>query len=242
MIAYYLPDRQPVVKTASGTIPLNSPGRKILTVFRIEGVLSLCLIYFLIFFAFNTYYTAFPVHVVEEFRWSIGQIGYFFSALSLLMIFVQGPLLQAIAKKTSETPLVLAGSFLLIFNFGLLIINAEWAVYSSIVFFALGNGLMWPSFLSLLSRKGTEENQGQIQGVASSFGSLASIAGLIVGGTGYIFMGANTFAISVLSILTVTIYFLFEGLNGSECSGINKPKHCSLLPNSLFLHDRKTGN
>jgi MFS transporter, DHA1 family, tetracycline resistance protein len=95
---------------------------------------------------------------------------------------------------------------------------------------------MWPSFLSLLSRKGTEENQGQIQGVASSFGSMASIAGLIIGGVLYPYLAANTFAISVLSILIVTIYYLYKAIKDKECSGINKPEHCALMPNPLFNH------
>ena len=53
---------------------------------------------------------------------------------------------------------------------------------SPVIFFALGNGLMWPSFMSILSRHAGTENQGVIQGVASSFGSIASIIGLILGG------------------------------------------------------------
>ncbi len=233
VIVYFLPDRARIKKTSSITESFNRAGKKSSSIFKIKGVLSLCLIYFLIFFAFNTYYTAFPVHVVEDFNWSVGQIGYFFSALSLLMIVAQGPILQILSEIFSELKLVLAGSLLLIFNFALLIANIEWILYLTILFFALGNGLMWPSFLSLLSRKGTEENQGQIQGVASSFGSLASIAGLVIGGVLYPYLAANTFIISVVSILIVTIYFLYKVFKEKECLGINKPEYCSLLPNPL---------
>lgn len=242
VIAYFLPEKPPKKPAAVEQFPVKVHGKKMFSIFRIEGVLGLFIMYFFIFFAFNTYYTAFPVHVVEEFRWDISAIGYFFSVLSLLMILVQGPLLQSLSGKTAETTLVLLGSFLLIFNFGLLVLNAEWGVYSSMFLFALGNGLMWPSFLSLLSQKGTEKNQGQIQGTAGAFGSLASIAGLIVGGAVYAQLGANIFSLSVLSILIVTLYFLASGRQKkTSTGGESQPKYCSLLPCSIFLHNNKTG-
>lgn len=71
--------------------------------------------------------------------------------------------------------------------------------------FALGNGLMWPSLLSILAKKGGTINQGTIQGVASSFASLASIIGLTIGGLLYNTMGAITLLISARVIFTVFI-------------------------------------
>ena len=55
---------------------------------------------------------------------------------------------------------------------------------------------MWPSFLSLLGSLGDVSDQGYIQGVASSAGSLASIVGLIIGGILYSILGTVTFAIA----------------------------------------------
>ena len=49
------------------------------------------------------------------------------------------------------------------------------------------------------------ENQGVIQGVASSFGSIASIIGLILGGILYSTIGASTFLISAAVIFLVFI-------------------------------------
>ena len=64
---------------------------------------------------------------------------------------------------------------------------------------------MWPSFMSILSRHAGTENQGVIQGVASSFGSIASIIGLILGGILYSTIGASTFLISAAVIFLVFI-------------------------------------
>ena len=64
---------------------------------------------------------------------------------------------------------------------------------------------MWPSFMSILSRRAGSENQGVIQGVASSFGSISSIIGLIIGGVLYSIIGATTFLISAAVIFLVFI-------------------------------------
>jgi MFS family permease len=81
-------------------------------------------------------------------------------------------------------------------------------VYAALVLFALGNGLMWPSFLSILSKRAGNAHQGVIQGVGSSMGSLASIIGLIVGGLLYNWIGSLTFLISAVVIFIVFIISL----------------------------------
>ena len=90
-------------------------------------------------------------------------------------------------------------------NFVLLISNNIVLVYGAAVLFAAGNGLMWPSVMSILSKRAGTINQGVVQGVASSFSSLASIIGLTVGGLLYNLIGETTFLISAGIIFTVFI-------------------------------------
>ena len=71
--------------------------------------------------------------------------------------------------------------------------------------FAFGNGLMWPSVMSIVSKRAGTLYQGAVQGVASSFASLANIIGLTTGGILYILIGATTFLISAAVIFTVFI-------------------------------------
>jgi MFS family permease len=73
------------------------------------------------------------------------------------------------------------------------------------VLFAVGNGLMWPSVMSILSNRAGIVYQGTVQGVANSFGSLASIIGLMIGGLFYNMLGASTFLISAGVIFAVFI-------------------------------------
>ena len=71
--------------------------------------------------------------------------------------------------------------------------------------FAVGNGLMWPSFMSILSRRAGSKLQGAVQGVAGSFGGLASILGLILGGFLYNSIWGFTFLVSAGVILVIFI-------------------------------------
>jgi MFS family permease len=88
-------------------------------------------------------------------------------------------------------------------NFLLLIPGDLFLTYLAAGFFALGDGLMWPSFLSLLSKVAGRKYQGTIQGVASSFGGLASINGLILGGLLYEMLAGASFLIAGLVIYIV---------------------------------------
>jgi len=67
--------------------------------------------------------------------------------------------------------------------------------------FAVGNGVMWPSVQSLLSKLAGDDNQGAVQGIAGSAGGLASIVGLVAGGLLFETTGASTFLVSAALIL-----------------------------------------
>ena len=184
-------------------------------VLKIKHISYLLILYFFIFLGFNFFYTSFPIHAVSGLKWSITQMGIFYAILSGIMILVQGPILRKAMLKFSEEQLVIIGSVILGINFILFIANNTILVYVAVIFFALGNGLMWPSFMSILSRHAGTDTQGVVQGVASSMGSLASIIGLITGGLLYNTIGATTFLISAGVIFAVFI-MSFRLLNIKE--------------------------
>ena len=165
-------------------------------IFRLEHISFLLLLYFFIFLGFNIYYAAFPTHAANDLKWSITQLGIFYAVLSGIMVLVQGPILRKALKKFSEEKLVVIGSLILGTNFILFVSNNIVSIGGAVVLFAVGNGLMWPSFMSILSRRAGSKLQGAVQGVAGSFGGLASIIGLILGGFLYNSIGGATFLIS----------------------------------------------
>jgi DHA1 family tetracycline resistance protein-like MFS transporter len=174
-------------------------------VFKLKHISFLLVLYFFIFLGFNIFYTSFPIHTVNNLKWSVTELGIFYAVLSGIMVLVQGPVLRKALKKFSEEKLVIIGSIILGTNFILFVSNNNIFIYGAAVLFAVGNGLMWPSFLSILSKTAGNAYQGFIQGVASSFGSLASIVGLIIGGLLYNLIGGFTFLISAGIIFVVFI-------------------------------------
>ena len=183
----------------------NPKKLKFKDVFKLKQISFLIVLYFFIFLGFNIFYTSFPIHAVNGLKWSIIEMGIFYAVLSGIMVLVQGPVLRRALKKFSEEKLVIIGSIILGTNFILFVSNNNIFIYVAAVLFAVGNGLMWPSFLSILSKTAGNAYQGFIQGVASSFGSLASIIGLIIGGLLYNLIGGSTFLISAGIIFVVFI-------------------------------------
>lgn len=174
-------------------------------VFKLKHISFLIILYFFIFLGFNIFYTSFPIYAVDGLKWSLIELGIFYAVLSGIMVLVQGPVLRKALKKFSEEKLVIIGSVILGINFILFVAGNDILVYGAAILFAVGNGLMWPSFLSILSKTAGHAYQGFIQGVASSFGSLASIVGLITGGLLYNLIHSFTFLISAGIIFVVFI-------------------------------------
>ena len=184
----------------------SNPQRlKFLDVFHLKHISFLLLLYFFIFLGFNIFYTSFPIHAVSGLGWTVTEMGIFFAILSGIMVLVQGPILRKALKKFSEEKLVVIGSLILGTNFVLFVSNDIALIYGAAILFALGNGLMWPSVVSILSKRAGTTHQGAVQGVASSFASLASIIGLTAGGLLYNLLGNTTFLISAGVIFAVFI-------------------------------------
>ena len=184
----------------------SNPQRlKFLDVFHIKHISFLLLLYFFIFLGFNIFYTSFPIHAVSGLGWTVTEMGIFFAILSGIMVLVQGPILRKALKKFSEEKLVVIGSLILGSNFVLFVSNDIVLIYGAAILFAVGNGLMWPSLVSILSKRAGTTHQGAVQGIASSFASLASIIGLTAGGLLYNLLGNTTFLISAGVIFTVFI-------------------------------------
>ncbi|WP_094228794.1 MFS transporter [Methanolobus psychrotolerans] len=177
--------------------------QKFRDVMGLKHIPYLFLIYFLIFLGFNTFYTAFPVHAANDLQWSIAELGFYFSFLSILLVIVEGPVLSYVSKRYSDTFLIISGSLILGSNFVLLAFGNTLLTYAAAVLFAIGNGFMWPSIQSMLSKLAGKDNQGLVQGVSGSFVSIASILGLIGGGFIYELMGRGAFIVSALIIYLV---------------------------------------
>ena len=197
LIVFLLPESRPA---AIDSPPCGSPTRRVLgaetrdcydatarsssvrDLLRIKNVPLMFGLYFFIFFAFNTYYASFPMHAVKALKWDTAELGFFFSFASAALIVVQGPVLGYLGERISAAVLFGVGAFVMFFSFYAYSLPYDAAVYIAALLFAIGNGIMWPSYMSMLATLGPAHQKGAIQGVAAGIGSLASILGLLLGG------------------------------------------------------------
>ena len=191
-------------------------------ILRKNNIPLMLILYFIIFLAFNFFYVAFPVYAVDRLDWNLFELGIFFSVMGFIMVMVQGPVLSKISNKFPDGYLALAGSLLLGSSFFFFTGGNEVFIYSGVILFSTGNGLMWPSFLSILSKVAGKKYQGSIQGYASSAGSLASVIGLITGGIIYGFIGEATFWIpGILMFILFVLSFKLLSIQPSTAETEN---------------------
>lgn len=173
-------------------------------------------IYFLVMLGFSFFYTAFPIHAATGLDWTVSETGSFFAALSLAMVVVQGPVLARASARFSDQSLMVAGSLVLSPGFACLMSGDTAVIYLGAVLIALGNGVMWPSVLSVLSIVAGDRHQGAVQGLAGSAGAIASIVGLVMGGVLYNLVGTAVFAVAAAVIVTVAATSLYVALRGPQ--------------------------
>jgi MFS family permease len=169
----------------------------------LPGVGWFLAMYFLVMLGFNFFYVSFPVHAVHGLGWRITETGVFFAVLSGMMAFVQGPVLARASRRLDDGTLLRAGSLFLAASFIFFVSNDKLLIYVGAAMLAFGNGIMWPSLVSLLSKRAGDRYQGAVQGFASSSGAMASILGLLLGGALFALIGPRVFWISAVLILVV---------------------------------------
>jgi len=126
------------------------------------------------------------------------------------MVLVQGPVLTWATKRAGDRTLVLIGSALLAVSFPFFSSGNPVLLYAGAALLALGNGLMWPSLLAILSKAADPTIQGAVQGFAGSSAAVASIAGLLLGGLLYGIVGTGVFVIA--AFLTTSAALLASAL------------------------------
>lgn len=169
-------------------------------ILRLPEVPRFLVVYFLVMLGFNVFYVSFPVHAVEGLRWQVSETGTFFAVLSALMALVQGPVLGWASRRFREPVLARTGSAILAMGFLFFASFRTDLAYAGAACMALGNGLLWPSVVSLLSRAAGDRHQGAVQGFAGSVGAVASITGLLLGGALFDAVGPRVFWLSAVLI------------------------------------------
>ncbi|MEM9141601.1 MAG: MFS transporter [Bacteroidota bacterium] len=188
-----------------GNLKANPSKRGWGTVLGLPQVPLLYTIYFLTFLAFSLFYAGLPIYANGALGWTAVDLGLFLAYSSLVMIFIQGPVLSRLSGNMPSQVLILIGAVLLALGFGLLSMDSKAIIYLANTLLSVGNGLMWPSFLALLAGTGTPQIQGAIQGYGNSMGSVASMLGLALGGLLFESIGTAVFGIGAALFVLVAL-------------------------------------
>lgn len=177
---------------------------------RLEGIPVLFSVYFLTFLAFSFFYTGLPIYANGTLNWSPSELGLLYTYLSFVMIIAQGPILSYINKRLSDNYILVIGSVLLASGFIVVNTSSIIMLVLGITLISLGNGLMWPTFMADLSKVGTKNLKGAIQGYGTSMGSIAQTLGLIFGGILFQYIDSGLFIISGVIFVVITIVLVVK--------------------------------
>ena len=222
LIVLRLPDSKPAGETSASTAPsaldvcggrkykrAASTAMKARDLLRLPRVALLLSASFLVNLAFNIFNITLPVWAVKELNWTPGKMGMFFAVMSLAMVVVEGPGLRRLSRVCSDSVLIGLGSLVLGLGFLALTSHATPVVFTGAILIAVGNGLMWPLIVALLSDK-AGQHQGAVQGLAGSTGAVAAIIGLLLGGLLYAPLQGWLFVLSAAMIFVVGITALWS--------------------------------
>lgn len=152
-----------------------NPFLLILRALKSSPIISLIIIYFLIFLASNVHMINWTLYTQTKFNWTAKEVGLSLSFVGLMIAFVQAflakPLIVTLGKENALT----CGLVVFVLSFFLFgIATKGWMMYPIIALFAF-SGLAIPSLQSLLAGLIPSNQQGELQGILVSFVSLASI-------------------------------------------------------------------
>ncbi|GAC1436572.1 MAG: tetracycline resistance MFS efflux pump [Thermoanaerobaculia bacterium] len=152
--------------------------------------------------------TSVTLHARDRFHFRQIDMAYFFLFMGVIVAVIQGGLIGRLAKRVGEKALIMIGATS--FTIGFIAVPLVWRVpllYAVAFFFAVGQGLTYPSLTSLVSKAAPDNERGSILGLATSVGSLARFIGPIASGFLYDLAGARGafWGAAVLTCLSLTI-------------------------------------
>lgn len=147
-------------------------------------------------------------YMSDRFQWDLRLTMYGFAYIGVIMMITQGYLIRKWMPKLGEPVILFSGLVMFAASlFGIGWSSTVVGIGIAMTFLALGNGLMRPPNLGIISLATPAEEQGSSMGVTNSLASLGRILGPILGGFFYErisqsapFIGAGVAAVFALAI------------------------------------------
>jgi len=186
-IAFFkLPEsKNPDLKPRSGLPPQFDPA--MLRVVLSNGGLHIAIItLFLMILAFSGMEPSVVLYGKDRFNFTTRELGYFFGFMGVIVAVLQGGVIGRVAKRFGDIGAAMLGASSLFIGMALIpIVSTIPALVVVAVFIAIGQGFVYPSLTSHISKLAPEEHRGSILGISTASSSLSRVFGPIVAGVFY---------------------------------------------------------
>ena len=185
-----LPETRPA-GAAARVGPLFS-GSSLTKAFRRPEIGALMLLSLVTTTAFASFEATFAQFLTLRLGVSPSGVAGFFVFVGVCSIVVQGTLVRRLQPRVGEATLVLAGGVLLVAGFLFLRVAPDVPrILVAIAILALGIGITTPTLSSLVSRRTSAREQGEILGAYQSMASLGRVLGPFAGENLYLRIGPD---------------------------------------------------
>src|SRR5579862_8484255 len=198
---FWLPET--VHRAQAGT---GVPFRNLPALLHRPALRRVLVIDFFYWLAFAMFQTTFALFTARRFSFDASKTGYFFAIFGVLGAIVQGGMIRPVVRRLGDKRTLVAG--LLFSVVGLVVATLAHSVMLfafTLVPLALGIGFGHPTISSLVSQAARMEEQGLVQGAASSVESLGRTIGPVWGSASFQRLGDGTPFLSAAALLVLTI-------------------------------------
>jgi DHA1 family tetracycline resistance protein-like MFS transporter len=181
----------------------------------------LMLMFFIHQIAFFSYPAVWAFYTIEKFDWSPVEVGFSLAMFGVTLAFAQGFLIRIIVPRIGEwNALGIGLAVSILAHFAIAFVWQGWMIYVVILGMAL-SFLTTPSLQGIAARATPDDAQGELQGVFTSVGAMATIIGPVVmtasfsyfasSRAPFYFPGAPYVVAGFLDIIAITIlYFIWR--------------------------------
>ncbi len=147
---------------------------------RLPGLKPLLTVHLLYSIAFFVYPAVWAYFTRERFGWDGLMVGYSLAAFGISIAIVQGLLIRHIIARLGEERTLFLGLAINLLSFlGIALIPYGWVVLALTPVTALG-AISGPALLAIMSRSAADNQQGELQGLLGSVGSIGTIVSPIL--------------------------------------------------------------
>ncbi len=187
---FRLPETRPEAAVAP-SVPLFSAG-PLVKAFRRPEIGALMLLSFVTTTAFANFEATFAQFITLRLGSGPSMVAWFFVFVGVCSAIVQGGLVRRLTPRFGEARLVVFGAILLVAGFLLLRLGTDVPrLLFAVAVIALGIGVTTPTLSSLVSRRTSAGEQGEILGAYQSMASLGRVFGPFGGENLYLRVGPD---------------------------------------------------